>query len=797
MRSCPSCGTSVPGDTKFCPACGGSMSLTCPACASAVEELWHFCPVCSGPLSRQCTACGALVSVSASFCNACGWPLDAAPRQQPARATMTIVFAVAQGRAEPDRASLNDRLSALSEVARGWGGRAQRMPGNRLRVLFGLPEAGDGAARGSASDETSGEGAAAPTDPAAGDSVGRAIRAAIDLVSAGAGDGSLPDAIGVRVGVATGDVVLPDFGAEDPIVAGPVVNVAATLADASKPGRVLVEEGTYLAAGGRFRFGRPRLMDGDERTGGEVLARRLLLEGEDDADDVVPPPPVAGPSEAAPAANGAEEAPAPEGIEMVVAPSGAPPAESPVDRARALERSGDEQAADGNGEDAARLYLEALSLARVEPALTGERARLCVKALKLATGEAGASGAALRDPAAMEDLVAEGLASAADEETHAWLLALKGACAEQWSGRAEDPVSLAERIDVAEAARSIAETLRAPELRAFVGRTLDWLYWAAGDYAAAVQNARWMLSVADQVDDAAERAEIIVRSAFTIMCVQGRYAEVSELARRAAALARLGGPHARMHATFLTISAAYHRGRWSELLPELQEHLDALLEDPDSHCPFVRGGTALGALALAQMGDRERAAEVASRVPIDDASPGMVDGLLARYAVAFGDARSAKELAGRVLATADEPEAAVAMIEALASLQEWEALLSFVAEAREMAGGMAFLEPVCDRAEGLAEAATGNRWRALESLRGALGAFESLSVPFEAARTREFIAVIALPEEARDLLEHAAATYERLGATAYAERARRALRDIAPASDAGDWPQASGSAAGF
>ena len=91
---------------------------------------------------------------------------------------------------------------------------------------------------------------------------------------------------------------------------------------------------------------------------------------------------------------------------------------------------------------------------------------------------------------------------------------------------------------------------------------------------------------------------------------------------------------------------------------------------------------------------------------------------------------------------------------------------------------MAILGPACDRAEGLAEAAAGKRWNATELLKGALGAFERLSVPFEAARTREALAGITGAEESRDYLEHAMATYERLGALPYHERAQSRLSQV-------------------
>jgi hypothetical protein len=233
-----------------------------------------------------------------------------------------------------------------------------------------------------------------------------------------------------------------------------------------------------------------------------------------------------------------------------------------------------------------------------------------------------------------------------------------------------------------------------------------------------------------------------------------------------------------MHATFLLVSTAYYRGRWNEMQPDLEEHLSAFAQIPHDRCPLVRGAPALGALTLAQMGDAEGAAELARLAGYDPGRPETGDGILARYAVAAGDPETARRIAESILSATDDPDATLALVEAMLAMQDWEGLAEFVPSARGMVDAMALLGPVCDRAEGLAEAAAGKRWAATELLKGALGAFERLSVPFEAARTREALAGIALPEEARDYLEHAVATYQRLGAIPASERARAQLRAL-------------------
>jgi hypothetical protein len=68
----------------------------------------------------------------------------------------------------------------------------------------------------------------------------------------------------------------------------------------------------------------------------------------------------------------------------------------------------------------------------------------------------------------------------------------------------------------------------------------------------------------------------------------------------------------------------------------------------------------------------------------------------------------------------------------------------------------------CDRAEGLTHAQAGRPPAAGRALRRALARFERLSVPFEAARTREELAALEPSRAARPLLEAALSTYERL-----------------------------------
>jgi len=55
------------------------------------------------------------------------------------------------------------------------------------------------------------------------------------------------------------------------------------------------------------------------------------------------------------------------------------------------------------------------------------------------------------------------------------------------------------------------------------------------------------------------------------------------------------------------MAALYHLGRWSELLPTVDEHVAAFNQDPAVICQFVRDGPVIGATVLAHRGELEQA----------------------------------------------------------------------------------------------------------------------------------------------------------------------------------------------
>jgi hypothetical protein len=125
------------------------------------------------------------------------------------------------------------------------------------------------------------------------------------------------------------------------------------------------------------------------------------------------------------------------------------------------------------------------------------------------------------------------------------------------------------------------------------------------------------------------------------------------------------------------------------------------------------------------------------------------------------------------------PQHALALLEALVALEDWDSVVEFLSPAWARVAGNAQLASACDRAEGLAHAQAGRTGEAARTLRRALAGFERLGVPFEVARTREQLATVVPAPGARSLLEAALATYERLACAPRGRAARARLGALA------------------
>jgi DNA-binding NarL/FixJ family response regulator len=193
----------------------------------------------------------------------------------------------------------------------------------------------------------------------------------------------------------------------------------------------------------------------------------------------------------------------------------------------------------------------------------------------------------------------------------------------------------------------------------------------------------------------------------------------------------------------------------------------------------MRSGPLIGALIAAHLGEFERARELLDNVAMSDDKPGLPEALRARVLVALGDAEEGVAAAqamidnDRRLASVEENDhEAIALVEGLHALGEWDRLRAFLPDARRRSASLAILGPVCDRAEGMVASADGDTERAIELLREALAGFERLGVPYEVARTKTLLGTVMPDGDA--MLAEAITTAESLLSVQPAASAARA-----------------------
>lgn len=200
----------------------------------------------SVPSLPACPQCAFVNPAGFSFCGHCGALLTGsaqAPRQEPERRHLTVLFCDLAGstqiaaRLDPEdfRDVIQSFQSACTAIIDRYGGTVSRYMGDGILALFGYP-------------------AAREDDP---ESAARAGLGIIEAVPAIHLPGTLSDErLAVRVGIATGLVVVGDIigegASEEAAVVGETPNVAARLQANAAPNTVLVAETTHALLGGRF-----------------------------------------------------------------------------------------------------------------------------------------------------------------------------------------------------------------------------------------------------------------------------------------------------------------------------------------------------------------------------------------------------------------------------------------------------------------------------------------------------------------------------------------------------------------
>ena len=223
--NCTSCGAENELGRKFCLNCGQRLALACPFCGSSNTPGAKFCGECGTQLGAE----GAATA-----------PSSAGP-SSPAteRRLVSVLFAdlvsfttISEQRDAEDVRELLDRYFATCrEIVERYGGTVEKFIGDAVMAVWGTPVAQE-------------------------DDAERAVRAALDLVEAVTELGSSRgvEELALRAAVHTGEAVVTIGAAGMGMVAGDLVNTASRLQSVTKPGSVLVGEGTRRAAGTAIVF---------------------------------------------------------------------------------------------------------------------------------------------------------------------------------------------------------------------------------------------------------------------------------------------------------------------------------------------------------------------------------------------------------------------------------------------------------------------------------------------------------------------------------------------------------------
>ena len=450
------------------------------------------------------------------------------------------------------------------------------------------------------------------------------------------------------------------------------------------------------------------------------------------------------------------------------------------ERATALEELGDDHDANYDGDHSVPAWDQAITLRQALPDSSAALARIAMKVARMGALRWGGFSTPM-EPEAIDRYVDTGIGAKPDADTQAWLLMLRAAVGLRWEAfHRTDPVDHEERIRAGEAAAEHARRAGDESLLANALRMVGSFLMSRGEVARGLGVMRPILEMSPRIADLRERHLVTVITANAFVWSGGQAEAMIPVLEEALLLGRELRAHDLCHSTCMMICALYNAGHWDEIPPYLDEHLRTFaIDEAATTCPYALGIFQLGAIYLANRGEMERARELVSQMPESHAPTGMVEALQAGAAVALGDPSLGRLTAERLLATgarnfAEEPPIELAaLLDALVALQDWDAVQTFLPEARRRALELALAGPTADRAEGLAAGAAGDTARARELLRAAVARFDTVS-PFEAARTREALAALE-PDRRDELLTEALAAFERLGARPHADRVRAAI----------------------
>jgi class 3 adenylate cyclase/predicted ATPase len=234
--------------------------LQCPNCRAETAKGGKFCIACGSALASLCAACGGSNPAGATFCADCGALLIASKRTDTGRSAssrkagrtllaspiaerrqLTVIFCDLVGStALASRLDLEDLRAVIgayqrccAEVIERAGGFIAKYMGDGVLAYFGYPKAHE-------------------------DDAERAVRAGLALIEAAGELHADGRPLQVRIGIATGLVVVGDLlgegAAQEQAVIGEAPNLAARLQALAKPGAVVIASNTRRLLGGLFEY---------------------------------------------------------------------------------------------------------------------------------------------------------------------------------------------------------------------------------------------------------------------------------------------------------------------------------------------------------------------------------------------------------------------------------------------------------------------------------------------------------------------------------------------------------------
>jgi class 3 adenylate cyclase len=449
-----------------------------------------------------------------------------------------------------------------------------------------------------------------------------------------------------------------------------------------------------------------------------------------------------------------------------------------AERVVALEALGDDHAAAFNGDLAVADYVRAAD-AGATIGSSSAHARLLMKAAREATQKDG-TFRSIVPPGTTEGWIEAGLATAADESTRGWLLALRADMFSIWAKHeqafGEDPLPIDERVRAAREALSLATRLDLPSLEFQALGTVSQFAERLGDFGEQRATAERAVVLADRLDPST-RVEALVFAAETVDAIDGDHVRAERLLLEAQTLVVDLSDHQRLHVIGNLVGLYYRMGRWDEAERALGDHLELFKHELDVGCYRVRMGPLMGAILHAHRGRTSESRHLLDIVPMAEHLSPYSDGLRARCLAALGAPEEAlaiakPHVAGRVLFRSVSH---IAHLEALEALADWQAVADTMDAAVRDAAGDVELSVVAARIGALAGAAVGDAGAEM-ALTEAIERADRLELRFEAARARESLATVTADGDVRRRAgAEALAVYEDLGAAPHADRMRSNL----------------------